>query len=191
MTRLPGSLPLLDWGALLVLSLATWGFLELEAVPFMRIVLYILLGAAVLLALTRRDRVLFAVLAIYLSGATLLSFLLNQVVPVYMIFSATWLLSSLFFYWLLNASSATQSGRVHWLLSLGGGLFLVELLWFLVPWPVDPKSKAAILSIFFYGIWVLIRKEQERQPETKRAWALMAVWLFILLAVVVWFAEWS
>ncbi len=177
--RRPGPL---EVGALAVAGLGAGGFWLTEPLLVVRLLYFGLLFAAAYLVLAHYDRLLLALTAIYAGNAILLSLYLTQALPAALVFAAAILLAAY-----MAAFLALARTPPHWILSLGVGLFVAQLFWIVGPWPFDPKSKAAILMLFFY----LLTAFMSGKTYSQRGLAASFVWLFVILFVMVSLANWQ
>lgn len=183
--RLPhfgGRLTLLTVGVFLIAVLGTAGLLVTESVLAIRVIFLVLMMIAAALTLTNRDRLLLALLVFYSTTVTLLSLFLTQAIPPTIVFIAVAFLSTI-----LAAFVAPSLTPTYLLYAAGIGLFAVQLLWLVGPWPFDPKSKVAILTVFFYAAAGLERS----LGASRRLGVAGIVWLFLILSVIVSVAEWQ
>lgn len=173
--------PLLTGGAFVVLGLASFGFWFTEPYLPIRMLFGGLAIVSVILALTNRDRMLLALLALYAATTTLLSLFLTQAIPTVLIFAAVAMLAALLTAFLLSADTPAMR-----LMAAGNGLLITQFFWLIAPWPFDPASQAAIVTILFYILATLLRKEY-----TPKVIVTGAVWLFVVLFVILSVAEWQ
>jgi hypothetical protein len=174
------------------LAATTIGFFLVEPLLPIRLLLTATLIAALYLWVAGRDQVLVALLAMYMANASLLSLLLAQVIPVWVVFPLLFVTGSIFFLWLHRAPGVQSYERrqQELLYGLGAGLLTVELTWFLSVWPFDPRSKAALTTMFFYALFLAVKlagRDQLRPQEL----VLPAALLLGAFAVVARLADWQ
>jgi hypothetical protein len=169
----------------LFLGITLSTFLATETSSFARLALFILVGMSLILWVAG-ERILISLLIIFLGTNTLLSLFVNQVLPAWAIFPLLWLASGFTFVWL-----ADWADKQNWAWGFAGGLFLVQTLWFLSPWPFDPKSKAALTTLFFYGFWLILPLLRESKQKRTSDWLISGIGIFLVALFILWFAEWQ
>jgi|GEM_PF-6394847 len=176
----------LEVAAVLALLMSVAGYWTLSETLLARYLFAALALVATVLALLKKDRILFGLLLTFAAGYSLLSLLFAQVLPVFVVFPTLAVLGSI-----ALSFVEVPASPVEWATRTVGGLSMAELSWILTPWPLDPASKAAILALFFYGLVNLLILFQQQGAVSRRAYGWFWFWILATLSVIVFTAEWQ